>query len=88
MRSRARGFSLVIYGFDTQRPPHGPCPPSKPPVSRPIPTLTPPCGEDGPRGCPWIDLYQSPFIDVSCTTMENYYQNPLGRFFLEDTVKS
>jgi peptide/nickel transport system substrate-binding protein len=50
--------------------------------------LTPPCEEDGPRGCRWIDLYQSPFIDVSRTTMENYYQNPLDRFFLGDTVKS
>lgn len=37
---------------------------------------------------PWIDLYQSPFINVSRTTVENFYQNPLGRFFLEDTVKN
>src|SRR3954447_114760 len=36
MSSRPRAFSLVIYGFDTQRPPHGPCPPSNHLVSRQI----------------------------------------------------
>ena len=35
----------------------------------------------------WIDLYYSPYINVSRTNIENFYQNPLGRFFLEDTVK-
>lgn len=35
----------------------------------------------------WIDLYYSPYINVSRTNVENFYQNPLGRFFLEDTVK-
>ena len=34
MSSRARAFSLVIYGFDTHRPPHGPCPPSNQLVNR------------------------------------------------------
>ena len=37
---------------------------------------------------PWIDLYYSPFVNVSRKTVQNFYQNPLGRFFLEDTVKS
>ena len=35
----------------------------------------------------WIDLYYQPFINVSRKNVENFYQNPLGRFFLEDTVK-
>jgi peptide/nickel transport system substrate-binding protein len=36
----------------------------------------------------WIDLYYSPYINVSRSNVENFYQNPLGRFFLEDTVKN
>jgi peptide/nickel transport system substrate-binding protein len=36
----------------------------------------------------WIDLYYSPYINVSRKGIENFYQNPLGRFFLEDTVKN
>nr|WP_244574656.1 ABC transporter substrate-binding protein [Cohaesibacter sp. ES.047] len=36
----------------------------------------------------WIDLFYSPFINVSSKNVENFYQNPLGRFFLEDTVKN
>ena len=36
----------------------------------------------------WIDLYYSPYINVSRNNIENFYQNPLGRFFLEDTVKN
>jgi peptide/nickel transport system substrate-binding protein len=36
----------------------------------------------------WIDLYYSPFINVTRKNVENFYQNPLGRFFLEDTVKN
>jgi len=36
----------------------------------------------------WIDLYYSPFINVSRKNIENFDQNPLGRFFLEDTVKN
>lgn len=36
----------------------------------------------------WIDLYYSPYINVSRKTIENFDQNPLGRFFLEDTVKN
>ena len=36
----------------------------------------------------WIDLYYSPYINVSRSNVENFYQNPLGRFFLEDVVKN
>ncbi|MNE31279.1 Heme-binding protein A precursor [compost metagenome] len=36
----------------------------------------------------WIDLYYSPYINVTGKNIENFYQNPLGRFFLEDTVKN
>jgi peptide/nickel transport system substrate-binding protein len=36
----------------------------------------------------WIDLYYSPYINVARKNVENFYQNPLGRFFLEDTVKN
>jgi peptide/nickel transport system substrate-binding protein len=36
----------------------------------------------------WIDLYYSPFINVSRSNIENFDQNPLGRFFLEDSVKN
>ena len=35
----------------------------------------------------WVDLYYSPYINVTRKNVENFYQNPLGRFFLEDTVK-
>jgi peptide/nickel transport system substrate-binding protein len=36
----------------------------------------------------WIDLYYSPYINVSRKNIANFYQNPLGRFFLEDTAKN
>jgi peptide/nickel transport system substrate-binding protein len=36
----------------------------------------------------WIDLYYSPYRNVSRKNIENFYQNPLGRLFLEDTVKN
>lgn len=36
----------------------------------------------------WIDLYYSPYRNVTQANVENFYQNPLGRFFLEDTVKN
>lgn len=36
----------------------------------------------------WIDLYYSPFISVTRKGVENFGQNPLGRFYLEDTVKT
>ncbi|RWD37175.1 MAG: ABC transporter substrate-binding protein [Mesorhizobium sp.] len=36
----------------------------------------------------WIDLYYSPYINVSRKNIQNFDQNPLGRFFLEDTVKN
>jgi len=36
----------------------------------------------------WVDLYYSPYINVSRKNIENFHQNPLGRFFLEDTVKN
>lgn len=35
----------------------------------------------------WVDLYYSPYRNVSRNNIEGFYQNPLGRFFLEDTVK-
>lgn len=35
----------------------------------------------------WIDLYYSPYRNVSRKNIQNFYQNPLGRFFLEDVVK-
>lgn len=35
----------------------------------------------------WIDLYYSPYRNVTRKNIEGFYQNPLGRFFLEDTVK-
>jgi peptide/nickel transport system substrate-binding protein len=37
---------------------------------------------------PWIDLYNSPYVNISRRSVQNFYQNPLGRFFLEDTVKN
>ncbi|MBC2834548.1 ABC transporter substrate-binding protein [Paragemmobacter straminiformis] len=36
----------------------------------------------------WIDLYYSPYISVTRKGVENFGQNPLGRFFLEETVKT
>ncbi|MCE6950810.1 ABC transporter substrate-binding protein [Cereibacter sphaeroides] len=36
----------------------------------------------------WIDLYYSPYINVTRANIENFHQNPLGRFFLEATVKN
>ncbi|WP_413206408.1 ABC transporter substrate-binding protein [Rhodospirillum sp. A1_3_36] len=36
----------------------------------------------------WIDLYYSPYCNVTRKNIEGFYQNPLGRFFLEDTVKN
>ncbi|AYD04431.1 ABC transporter substrate-binding protein [Neorhizobium sp. NCHU2750] len=36
----------------------------------------------------WIDLYYSPYINVARKNIENFHQNPLGRFSLEDTVKN
>lgn len=36
----------------------------------------------------WIDLFYSPFISVTRTGVENFGQNPLGRFWLEETVKT
>ncbi|MBX9457951.1 MAG: ABC transporter substrate-binding protein [Rhizobium sp.] len=36
----------------------------------------------------WIDLYYSPYINVSRKNISDFYQNPLGRFFLEDTAKN
>lgn len=35
----------------------------------------------------WIDLYYSPNRNVSRKNIKGFYQNPLGRFFLEDTTK-
>ena len=36
----------------------------------------------------WIDLYYSPYRNVARKSIQGFYQNPLGRFFLEDTVKT
>ena len=36
----------------------------------------------------WVDLYYSPFISVTNKGVTNFGQNPLGRFWLEDTVKA
>lgn len=36
----------------------------------------------------WIDLYYSPYISVTRKGVENFGQNPLGRFFLEETRKT
>ncbi|GAB1360779.1 ABC transporter substrate-binding protein [Rhodobacter sp.] len=36
----------------------------------------------------WIDLYYSPFISVTRKEIGNFGQNPLGRFWLEETTKS
>lgn len=36
----------------------------------------------------WIDLYYSPYINVTRANIENFDQNPLGRFFLEETKKN
>ncbi|GAB7268374.1 hypothetical protein DZJ_49340 [Dickeya ananatis] len=35
----------------------------------------------------WIDLYYSSYRNVTRKNIDGFYQNPLGRFFLEDTVK-
>ena len=36
----------------------------------------------------WIDLYYSPFISVTRKGVEHFGQNPLGRFWLEQTTKT
>mgnify|MGYP003382323037 CR=1 FL=1 len=36
----------------------------------------------------WIDLYYSPFISVTRKGVEHFGQNPLGRFWLEQTSKT
>ncbi|WP_110686359.1 ABC transporter substrate-binding protein [Salinicola aestuarinus] len=36
----------------------------------------------------WIDLYYSPYRNVSTKAVSNFYQNPMGRFFLEDVSLS
>lgn len=36
----------------------------------------------------WIDLYYSPFRNACSKNIEAFYQNPLGRFFLEETRKN
>ena len=33
----------------------------------------------------WIDLYYSPFRNASRKSVKGFYQNPTGRFMLEDT---
>lgn len=36
----------------------------------------------------WIDLYYSPYRGVTRKNIDGFYQNPLGRFFMEDVVKN
>jgi len=36
----------------------------------------------------WIDLYYSPYINISRNNVSNFLQNPLGRFTLEEVVKN
>lgn len=36
----------------------------------------------------WIDLYYSPYRNACRKNVDGFYQNPLGRFFLEDTKKN
>ena len=36
----------------------------------------------------WIDLYYSPFLSVTRKQVEHFGQNPLGRFYLEETTKA
>lgn len=33
----------------------------------------------------WVDLYYSPFRNASRSNVKNFFQNPMGRFMLEDT---
>ena len=33
----------------------------------------------------WVDLYYSPFRNASRKNVQKFYQNPTGRFMLEDT---
>lgn len=35
----------------------------------------------------WIDLYYSPYRNVTRKNIQGFHQNPLGRFTLEETVK-
>jgi peptide/nickel transport system substrate-binding protein len=37
---------------------------------------------------PFLNLYQSSYINVSQSSVQNFDQNPLGRISLEDTVKN
>jgi peptide/nickel transport system substrate-binding protein len=36
----------------------------------------------------WIDLYYSPFINGCRKNVTDFHQNPLGRFYFEDTDKN
>ncbi|MBC8130290.1 MAG: ABC transporter substrate-binding protein [Rhizobiaceae bacterium] len=36
----------------------------------------------------WVDLYYSPYINVTRANIDGFYQNPLGRFWLEDVKKN
>ncbi len=33
----------------------------------------------------WVDMYYSPFRNASSSKVKGFYQNPMGRFMLEDT---
>ncbi|MEM7025982.1 MAG: hypothetical protein AAF637_25885 [Pseudomonadota bacterium] len=34
---------------------------------------------------PWVDMYYSPFRNISRTHVHDFFQNPLGRFMFETT---
>ena len=34
----------------------------------------------------WIDLYYSPYRNISRSNVQDFFQNPLGRFMLETTT--
>lgn len=39
-------------------------------------------------GVPFLNLYHSPYVNVSRSSVQNFNQNPLGRISLEDTLKN
>ena len=43
------------------------------------------CRRPHPTRINWVDLYYSPFRNASRAYVKGFYQNPTGRFMLEDT---
>ena len=35
----------------------------------------------------WIDLYYSPYRNISRSNVQDFFQNPLGRFMLATTIE-